>query len=331
MDHLRVIDVSALRAQRSGAAAAVAAVATQIDRACREVGFFVIEGHGIDEALLADLDDAARRFFALPDAIKRDVEMARSGPSWRGWFPVGGELTSGVPDRKEGLYFGAERTGADPRVAAGVPLHGPNPFPTQVPELRDLVLRFIDAMTDLGHDLLRGIAVGLDLEADHFRRGMASDPTVLFRIFHYPMVESADGAWGVAEHTDYGLLTLLRQDATGGLEVRTPDGWIEAAPVPGTFVCNLGDMLERISGGRYRSTPHRVRPPLGGAAVGRLSFPFFFDPNWDAEVPGLDGVYGDYLTAKVARVFPDLFTTVRGATAVRPGSPPGRGNPVRRV
>jgi isopenicillin N synthase-like dioxygenase len=134
----------------------------------------------------------------------------------------------------------------------------------------------------------------------------------------------------VAEHTDYGLLTILRQDDTGGLEVRTPTGWTDAPPVPGSFVCNLGDMLERMTGGLYRSTPHRVH---NAGRVGRVSFAFFFDPSWDAEVSPLPldrpqppapaasrwdganvhelgGTYGDYLLAKVAKVFPDLGARV---------------------
>ena len=320
VDQLRIIDVSGLRDPNAGAAA-VADVAARIDEACREVGFFIVDGHGIDEVLLGDLERAARRFFALPDETKREIEMVRNGAAWRGWFAVGDELTSGEPDLKEGLYFGAELGPDDPRVAAGVPLHGPNAFPSPVPELADLVRRHLAEMTSLGHDLLRAVALGLDLPGDHFRRNLTADPTVLFRIFHYPMVDSVAAGWGVGEHTDYGLLTLLRQDTTGGLEVRTPSGWVDATPVPGTFVCNIGDMLERISDGRYRSTPHRVRPPIGDATVGRLSFPFFFDPSWDASVPGLDGVYGDYLTAKVARVFPELFSAVDPGASARSGSP----------
>ncbi len=315
-----MIDVAALR-DPSAEAAAVADVAAQIDAACREVGFFVVGGHGVDETLLDGLGSAARRFFALPDQEKRQIEMARNGAAWRGWFAVGDELTSGEPDHKEGLYFGAELGRDDPRVMAGVPLHGPNAYPALVPELEGLVRRFLLEMTGLGQDLLRAVALALDLGADHFRQHLTADPTVLFRIFHYPMVESVDAGWGVGEHTDYGLLTLLHQDTTGGLEVHTPGGWVDATPVPGTFVCNIGDMLERISGRRYHSTPHRVRPPIGDAAVGRLSFPFFFDPSWEASVPGLDGVYGDYLTAKVARVFPELFRAVDAAAAARPGAP----------
>ena len=91
---------------------------------------------------------------------------------------------------------------------------------------------------------------------------------MLFRIFHYPPQPADDDGWGVGEHTDYGLLTLLAQDDNGGLQVHTPDGWIDAPPMPGTFVCNIGDMLDRLTGGCYRSTPHRVRNLSGpGAAV----------------------------------------------------------------
>jgi len=285
------------------------------DRACREVGFFYVVGHGVDDALQQRLEGAARAFFARPDDEKAEIAMARGGLAWRGWFPVGGELTSGVPDRKEGIYFGRQ----DP--ASDVPLHGPNLFPGD--DLRAAVLAYLDAMTALGHRLTA--ALGVD-------PALVADPTILFRIFHYPPGgDVAAGEWGVGEHTDYGLLTMLRQDATAGLQVRARDGtWIDAPPIAGSFVCNIGDMLERITGGRYRSTPHRVR---NTSAVGRLSFPFFFDPSWDAVVPvpedalppeqrwdGADpltfeGTYGDYLTAKVAKVFPELATRLldRGA------------------
>lgn len=142
-------------------------------------------------------------------------------------------------------------------------------------------------------------------------------------------MQTTHAGWGVAEHTDYGLLTMLRQDAAGGLEVRGRTGWIDAPPIPNTFVCNLGDMLERMTSGRYRSTPHRVRNTSG---TDRMSFPFFFDPGWDAlvlPVPAiggepvdaaprwdgadlleLEGTYGDYLLSKVGKVFPDLGSSV---------------------
>jgi len=298
--------------------------AAAIDAACRRHGFFVVTGHGIDAALLDRLDASARAFFARPEADKARVAMPLAGRAWRGWFPPGGELTAGRPDGKEGIYFGREDPAGHPRVRAGTPLHGANLFPDEPADLRPLVLEVLDRLTGLGQQVLSLIAVGLGLDPSWFRDHLTADPTILFRIFRYPPPdEVADADWGVQEHTDYGLLTLLRQDDVGGLEVRTGDGWIDAPPVPDSFVCNLGDMLERMTGGAYRSTPHRVRRP----AVERLSFPFFLDPSWDAEivpVPGLGdtgapaparwdgrsvfehrGTYGEYLSAKVAAVFPD--------------------------
>jgi isopenicillin N synthase-like dioxygenase len=325
-----VIDVAPLVGDRPDPD--VEEVATAIDSACRDHGFFTVVGHGVDRSLLRALDVEARAFFALDPAEKERIAMARGGRAWRGWFPVGGELTSGTPDRKEGLYFGAELSAGDPRVRAGLPLHGPNLFPDRPPELRSTVLSCLDSFTALGHRLMRGIALGLGLDGDWFDRELTHDPTILFRIFHYPPVtagETVDG-WGVGEHTDYGLLTILVQDASGGLELRTRDGWIAVPADPDALVCNLGDMLDRMTGGRYRSTPHRVRSPAG---AGRISCPFFFDPGWDARVrpilppavsteadaadrwdhasvhDAFDGTYGDYLVAKVSKVFPALRDT----------------------
>jgi isopenicillin N synthase-like dioxygenase len=290
-----------------------AAAADAIDRACRKVGFFTVVGHGVDPQLLDDLDAAARRFFAGPDAGKVPYAMATGGKAWRGWFPLRGELTSGVPDHKEGIYFGTEGDADDPR-----PLHGPNRFP---PGLAAPVLNWMNAMSELGLRLLGLLAGHVD-----FPPGLLDDPVRLFRIFHYPAVPATDDGWGVAEHTDYGLLTILAQDGTGGLEVRRADGeWIGVPPDRHAFVCNIGDMLERMTGGRYRSTPHRVR---NAGPADRLSFPFFMDPSWDAALEPLlgdaatgpdrwdgedplafDGTYGDYLTAKVQRVFPELWAS----------------------
>lgn len=312
---LPIIDLSADRA----------AVAAGIRAACRDSGFFCLTGHGVPDELLARLDAASREFFALPEDAKMEIAMARGGRAWRGFFPVGGELTSGRPDLKEGLYFGAELPADDPRVVAGLPLHGSNLYPRQVPELAEVVPAYLAALTVVAQEVMRGVAVSLDLPEDYFASGYTADPTVLFRVFHYPPSPAGDEGWGVGEHTDYGLLTLLAQDGNGGLQVRTPGGWIDAPPVAGTFVCNIGDMLDRLTGGYYRSTPHRVRNVSGNE---RLSFPFFFDPDFSAQVPPLPGrartgadghprwdgqdlraftgTYGDYLLGKVGKVFPQL-------------------------
>ena len=321
--HLPLVDARPLLAGDGAVAAA------QIAAACRSTGFFYVTGHGVDEVLIQSLASLSRRFFSLDGDTKRRVRMELGGRAWRGYFPVGGELTSGRPDLKEGLYFGAELGADDPRVRAGTPLFGSNLFPAEVPELRGAVLEYMAAMTRVGHAVMRGIAQSLGLPASYFEATFTRDPFILFRIFNYPPPAAGDESWGVGEHTDYGLLTLLLQDDAGGLEVKSPEGWIEAPPIAGSLVCNIGDMLERLTGGLYRSTPHRVR---NKAQRDRLSFPFFFDPGFDAEmkripceaaVTGADhqrwdgasvhayeGTYGDYLLAKVRRVFPSLGAEV---------------------
>ena len=317
MESLPVIDVSPLLGGGDKRAA------DAIGAACRELGFFYATGHAIGADTLSALDRASRKFFALPESQKMKIAMARGGRAWRGYFPVGGELTSGKPDSKQGLYFGQELGADDPRVRAGLALHGANLFPDAVPELKPAVLRFMDEATRSAHAIMQGVALSLGLDAQYFRRTYTADPTLLFRVFEYP-ADDGEG-WGVGEHTDYGLLTLLAQDENGGLQVKTPNGWIEAPPIEGALVCNIGDMLDRLTGGVYRSTPHRVRNVSGKS---RLSFPFFFDPGWDAEIVPLpahanahddsrerwdranvhafSGTYGDYLLSKVSKVFPDL-------------------------
>jgi isopenicillin N synthase-like dioxygenase len=168
---------------------------------------------------------------------------------------------------------------------------------------------------------MSAVSVSLGLSESYFADHYTSDPLILFRIFNYP----ASAAVGVGEHTDYGLLTILKQDMSGGLQVKTKSQWFDVTPIPNSFVCNVGDMLDRITGGRYLSAPHRVQNP---SRHDRLSFAFFFDPNFNAEVKPLNiaanmhddkaqrwdhlsvhefrGTYGDYLISKVSKVFPEL-------------------------
>jgi isopenicillin N synthase-like dioxygenase len=326
MSDIPVIDVAALVAGTS----ARDAVAAEIGRACRTQGFFYVTGHGVDAGVCDRLVAASRRFFALDPATKMQARMSLGGRAWRGYFPAGGELTSGRPDWKEGLYLGSELANDHPLVVARTPLHGRNVFPT-VPGLREAVLAYLEALTRLGHTLMEGIALSLGLEATYFADRFTADPLILFRLFNYPSRPAPAGQdvqWGVGEHSDYGLLTILWQDDVGGLQVKTREGWIEAPPVPRSFVCNIGDMLDRMTGGLYCSTPHRVA--LNTSGRDRLSMPFFFDPHfearvrpieglaasaaghdraarWDgANIHAFDGTYGDYLLGKVSKVFPEL-------------------------
>ncbi|MBX3411442.1 MAG: isopenicillin N synthase family oxygenase [Pirellulales bacterium] len=328
--HVPIVDVAPLVANSAGQGA----VAEQLGAACRECGFFYVVGHGIEPRLFVQLEELSRQFFALPTAQKQAIAMSRGGRAWRGYFAVGDELTSGKPDQKEGLYFGAELPADHAEVLAGTPLHGANLFP-DVPGFREVVLEYVGALTELGHALMTGMSLSLGLEADYFARRYTRDPLVLFRIFNYPWSPPPAGTdearWGVGEHTDYGLLTMLWQDSTGGLQVKSRSRWIDAPPIPGSFICNIGDMLDSLTRGIYRSTPHRV---LNMAQRDRLSFPFFFDPNfraeirpieelagheieddrderWDrASVHHLSGTYGDYVLNKVSKVFPQLRSEV---------------------
>eukprot|EP01089_Gocevia_fonbrunei_P009689 TRINITY_DN22069_c0_g1_i2.p1 TRINITY_DN22069_c0_g1~~TRINITY_DN22069_c0_g1_i2.p1 ORF type:complete len:327 (+),score=72.80 TRINITY_DN22069_c0_g1_i2:84-1064(+) len=314
-----VIDVQALVSD-SGSLEDKLKVAEHLGNACHNVGFFYIKNHGISEELQNKLEELSRSFFNQDVSIKNQISMDKGGPAWRGYFPVGGELTSGKPDNKEGN-----------------------------PELKQTVLDYTSALTELGHKLMGGISLSLNLPYDFFSNNYTTSPLILFRIFNYPPNAAGDKeTWGVGAHTDYGVLTILKQDESGGLEVKNRNNqWISAPPVPGTFVINIGDMLEKMTGCWYRSTEHRVRNPL--ESKHRISFPFFFDPNWDAKIRKIQlsltedqekqrleleknqggaeerwdgvnlhadqqGTYGDYLVGKVLKVFPEL-----GETNIKPG------------
>jgi isopenicillin N synthase-like dioxygenase len=334
MKSVPLIDVSPLLST-SPPAGALDVLAGEIRAALSSLGFFYVTGHGVPESLVADILADAARFFAEREEFKLEIAMAKAGLRWRGYFPPGGELTSGRPDRKEGIYFGEELSPDHPLVRAGTPLHGPNLWPAgeRYEPFRRNVLTYLGSLRALGATLMEGIALSLGLERAYFRGRFGEDPTILFRIFNYQQHrwdEAAD-EWGVREHTDYGFLTILKQDESGGLQVKGPDGtWIEAPPVPGTFVINIGDMLEYWTHGRYRATPHRVRNQGKGD---RLSLPFFYDPGFkspltripDSELPPplnagsperwdklnihslpATTTYGDFLFAKVKKVFPNL-------------------------
>jgi isopenicillin N synthase-like dioxygenase len=338
-DGVPVIDISSLFLENDSTnAAAIESVAREIRAACESWGFFYIRNHRIDQSLIDELESLSRTFFALPLHEKLSIEMSKAGRAWRGFFAVGSEFTSGKPDQKEGIYLGEELPADDPRVVSRRPMHGANLFPAHPERMRTVILDYMQKMQSLAHVVVGGLALSLGLPRDFFRREITKDALQLFRIFHYPALGNAStDAWSVGAHTDYGLLTLLLQDDIGGLQVKSGDRFIDAPPISGTFVCNLGDMLEKITGGLYRSTLHRVR---NTSNRDRLSFPYFFDPSWDSRVEALpgftllaspeaesaerwdgvsvhasSGTYGEYLLRKVAKVFPDLHQSTVGNNA----------------
>lgn len=224
-------------------------------------------------------------FFALPVDHKKTIDMTLGGKAWRGYFAVGDEVTSGIPDQKEGIYFGTELSS---NVADKRPLHGINQWPAGDlgKRMRNTVLSYMHEMKTLGQLLMRTISCSLNVTDQSFTEQF-DNPTELFRIFNYPPHDQKFGerSVGVGEHTDYGYLTLLKQDHNGGLQVKDTrtNTWMSADPIPGTIVVNLGDALEHATRGLFKATPHRVQQRRG-TVEHRLSMPYFFDPCFDCEM-----------------------------------------------
>jgi len=272
---LPVIDVSPLW---SGDSAAVADVARQVGEASRTIGFFYIAGHGVPPAQLAEVYTQSARFFDQPQAAKNALAIAQSMNN-RGYAGIASEsLDPGAAaDFKEAYNLGRDPEPGDP-VDPDLPSYGPNQWP-DLPGFREVMLAYYATMRRLGERLHTAFALDLGLVADHFAASI-DHPLATLRLLRYPASSGSAERPGAGAHTDYGNLTILSQDMTGGLEVRTRAGeWLSATPITGTFVCNIGDCLMRWSNDVYASTPHRVANISGRQ---RHSVAFFFDPNPDA-------------------------------------------------
>jgi len=261
-----------------GCPAETGLVARAIGSACREVGFFCVAGHRVPPRLIADAFEHARAFFALPADGKEAVSIARSRHN-RGYVAIEGEALDPLrpPDLKEAFNIGLELPPDDPEVVAGRPFRGVNMWP-QIEGFRGTMLAYYDALWMLGRLLHRAIAIDLGLAEDYFEDKL-DRPMATLRLLHYPPApaDGRPGQLGAGEHTDYGNITLLATDGTGGLEVRTRSGeWIAAPAVEGAFLCNIGDCLMRWTNDTYVSTPHRV---LARPGRERYSIAFFLDPN----------------------------------------------------
>ena len=268
-----------------GDAAGRAAFLAELRAAARDVGFFYLTGHGIPASQIADVQALARRFFALPAAEKRAVAMVNS-PHFRGYTEAGHEITRGRADWREQFDIGAERAALPwrPGLPDWTRLQGPNLWPAGLPGLRVGLLAWQEAVTGVGIRLLEAFALALGQPADAFAPIYAGAPNQHIKIIRYPGREATADAQGVGAHKDSGFLTLLVQDAEGGLEVEdAAGGWIAAAPVEGAFVVNVGELLELASDGYLRATVHRVVTPRAGRE--RLSVAFFLGARHDATVP----------------------------------------------
>jgi len=257
-------------------------------RAARDVGFFYLTGHGIAQSLIDDVLGASRRFFALPDEDKLQIEMVNS-PHFRGYNRVGQELTKGQRDWREQVDIGSEAPALerDGNLPAWTRLQGPNQWPSALPELKPLLIEWQDRLTDLSTRLLKAFAIVLEQDENAFETIYAGTPNHLIKIIRYPGRDSTESEQGVGAHKDSGFLTLLLQEKQKGLQVEAAEGgWIDAEPRAGTFVVNIGELLEMATDGYLKATVHRVVTPPAG--TDRLSVAFFLGAPFDAEIPLLD-------------------------------------------
>ena len=273
-----LIDVSALWSPHGAARRGVAA---RIGLACRDVGFFAIEGHGVLAPLVADTFAASARFFALPIDAKRVLAIGTLGGN-RGYVGVGVEALDETTsaDRKEALNL----VWSDGRAMPA------NVWPA-LPGFEDVVQRYFDAVLAVGR--LLHTAFALDLGVDEaFFADKLDRPLATLRLLRYPASDAAAprDQLGAGTHTDYGNVTLLATDGVAGLQVRRRDGrWIDAPATAGTFLCNIGDCLMRWTNDVYVSTPHRVVAPVAE----RYSIALFVDPNPDAMVSAIASCVAD--------------------------------------
>ena len=259
-------------------------VADRIGEACRRIGFFYVTNHGIPQATIDALIAETRRFFHLPLEEKLKVDIM-GVQRHRGYVPHGGLYAdvNARPDLQEGYEVSLELPEDDPDYRAGSIMYGPNVWPEDLPGFREGVYAYYEAAHALGRTLFRAFEMTLGLPR-HWFDDKIDKPMGQLRLIYYPPQEGPidPRQIGVGAHTDYECFTLLLQDDAGGLQVGNRDGeWVEATPIPGAIVVNIGDMLMRWTNDEFVSTPHRV---INRSGRERLSFPFFFGTNHDCIV-----------------------------------------------
>lgn len=271
---------AATGAERAGRAAA-------LDRACRGTGFLLLAGHGVPDATIAAMRDRARAFFDRSPEEK--ARVAADGPY--GWIGPGREALARAldPDTPHDLKesFNGGPRAAPPGVTDPDALrfcYAPTPMP-DLPGFAEAWHGYYAALDGLGRRMMRMVAASLALPEDHFAPFLGH-PVSALRLLDYPG-QASEGSMGAGAHTDYGSLTILMPgDGSRGLDIRGPDGWREVNPAPGAFVVNIGDLMERWTGGRWTSTLHRVR----ATRERRMSLVFFQQPDWGAEIATLPGL-----------------------------------------
>ncbi|GAB4846957.1 hypothetical protein Ancab_025967 [Ancistrocladus abbreviatus] len=319
-----VIDISPLLAKSDDLDMAedpgVCGVVNQLDQACRQAGFFYVKGHGIPDSLIQEVKNITHKFFDLPYEEKLKIKMSAS-TGYRGYQELGENITKGVPDMHEAIDCYKElKNGMYGDL--GKPMEGPNLWPANPANFKLVMEEYINLCTDLSRKIMRGIALALGGSPNEFEGEIAGSPFWVMRLLGYPGISNANGHdksendIGCGAHTDYGLLTLVNQDdGITALQVRNHSGeWIWAPPIPGAFICNIGDMLKILSNGLYESTLHRV---VNNCPTYRVCVAYFYEPNYDAAMEPLDicikrtggnkklrrAVYGEHLVSKVTTNF----------------------------
>jgi isopenicillin N synthase-like dioxygenase len=280
-------------------ARADALLARDMQAALGSWGAFELVDHGVPTATIDGAFAAAATFFKLPLETRMQIKVDKHN---RGYVPMHQTVYPGnLPDLKESFNIGLPLPPDDPDVKAGKPLHAVNRWP-DLPGFRGAVEAYFDAVMALGDRLLGPLALCLDLEPAKLR-ACYRKPIAFMRLFHYPPNSNVtQNEYGAAEHKDYGFLTILAQDATGGLELRSPQGELVLAPPrPHHFIVNAGDMLSAITADTIRSAPHRV---INRSGIGRYSIPFFYDPDFDARFDTMpDYSAGEFLLAKFNKFY----------------------------
>lgn len=237
-----------------------AAFLADLRHAARDIGFFYLINHGVDDALQYEVQRQSQRFFALDEAQKQQVAMIHS-PHFRGYNRAASELTRGQPDWREQFDIGAERPALT--LSDDAPrwqrLQGPNLWPAALPSLKPVLLHWQQQMTQVGIRLLRAFAEALQLPENAFDQLYGEKPNEHIKLIRYPGQQETQSSQGVGAHKDSGFLSFLLQDEQKGLQVEVAPGeWIDAVPLAGSFVVNIGELLELATNGYLRATVHRV-------------------------------------------------------------------------
>ncbi|MFL2802035.1 MAG: isopenicillin N synthase family dioxygenase [Paracoccaceae bacterium] len=252
-------------------------IAKELFKASTDLGFIYIKNHSIPKKLINNLRIDGFNFFRSPVHHKDEISIS---DKHRGWLGFGGAKMGdkAKPDLKESFIWGYQYS--DGSLPDNHQLRGANKWPDFIPSLKKNSLDYFESVNELAKDLLSCFALGLNLDEDFFIRS-CSAPLSRASLVYYPNQpkEMGEMQFGVSEHTDFGLLTILCQDSVGGLQIKGLDGeWFYAPPIEGTLIVNVADLLSRWTGGIYKSTPHRV---VNSSGKERLSIVMAFDPDPD--------------------------------------------------